>query len=127
MSTVLGWVKGNPARTMAVATVVLGWLALAGVPAGVVAGLGTILGAVLAVPVHNAVTPVSNLVPVAQSAAARAASATARALSDETAGVAGSITDTGAQVAAMAAIEATHSALKELGVSRKTRATVEEH
>lgn len=97
-------IRAEPTRTMAVATVVLGWLALAGVPAEVVAGAGTILGLLIGGPVRSAVTPVSKVAGLVEQAAEQASAQTAKTLSAETVGEVGALTEEAAGVAQATAV-----------------------
>lgn len=122
MNVVLAWAKRNPTRVAAIAIIVIGWLAIAHVPGVIVGGLGSIVGILTGTAVYNAVTPVANLVEATKAAASKAATAVAQGLTEETAGAVGEVTDTATTVAAIAAIDATHEVLKDLGVGRRARA-----
>lgn len=122
LGPVLAWVGHNPARVAAIATVVLSWLATAGVPAAVVGGLGTILAAGLGVGLHSVVTPVTTLVSAVNDAATGAAAAVATGLGEATAGAVGDLTLAGTTVAATAATDVAGAVLTGLGVSRRRKA-----
>lgn len=114
-------VRSEPARAAAVATVVLAWLATAGVPDEIVGGLGTLLAALLGWPIRDAVTPVANVAGTVRAAAEKAALDTAQRLDEEIVGPAGQLTDRATGVVIEAAGDAAHDALNALGVRRKYR------
>lgn len=122
MSGLLAWVKGNPTRVAAIATVLLGWAAAAGVPDLVVGGLGTILAVIVGGPVYNAVAPVAKVVETTRTAALDAAAQVASRLDAQSAGPIGTITDHGVQLADTAANSAADAALRAAGIKWKDRA-----
>lgn len=121
MNTVWAWVRTNPTRVMAVATVVLGWLALAHVPSTVIGGVGTILGVILGGPVYNAVAPVARVVEAVHTAAATAADLAAHALDPATVGVAGEVTEAATATVAGVATDVAGEVLRGLGVNRRAK------
>lgn len=118
LKALLAWIGHNPARVAAIATVVLSWLASAGVPATIVGGLGTILAAGLGVGLHSVVTPVTTLVSAVNDAATQSAAAVAQGLGGDAAGAVGTLTAAGTKVATTAASDVAGAVLKGLGVSR---------
>lgn len=119
MKSVIAWCKGNPTRVAAIATVLLSWAAVVGVPDTVVGGLGTILAIIIGGPIYNAVTPVATAVKTARSAALDAAAQVASRLDPETAGAIGTITDHAVVLADTAADSAATAALRAAGIKRK--------
>lgn len=121
MKQVLLAARGEPVRAMGVVSAVGALLALFGVPAAVWAAFSGVLAALLAFPVRGIVTPVASAVQATRAAAQDAAAQVASRLDTETAGVAGTITDHAAQLVDTAAVAATDTALRNLGVRRKDR------
>lgn len=115
------WAQDHPTRAAAVATVVLSWLALAGVPEVVVGGLGTILAAVIGTTVWGAVTPVRRVAGHVQAAAEKAAVDVATRLDRDVAGPAGQLGDAATGVAIEAAQDATTAILSAAGIKRRDR------
>lgn len=119
MKLLLGLLKGEPLRAAAIATALLGFLPLLHVPDPWVAALGALVAAVLGTSIRSAVTPVTNAVAAVKTAAINAAEQAAEQLDPKTVGAVGSITTAATSVAAQAAITATDTALKDLGINRK--------
>lgn len=106
---------------MAIAVIVLGWLALVGIPSAIVGGLGTILGLILGVPVYNAVAPIAHVVEAVQSVAKSAAVDTAEKLGANTVGNVGELPGTALAIASETAHVAANTVLTTLGIGRKER------
>jgi hypothetical protein len=80
------------------------------------------LEAIATVLTRKAVVSPVTLVEATKKAATTAASVVAEDLAPDTVGIAGRLSDAGAVVADVAAADAAHQVLKDLGVSRKDRA-----
>lgn len=119
LKVVIAWVKGNPTRTAAIAVVILGWLASAGVPDTVVGGLGTILSVLLGTALHGAVMPLATAEAQVEVAAGAAAQEVAEQLTDVAAGVVGEVTPAAAEVVADATTNAVNSAMTTLSGKHK--------
>lgn len=93
MKAILGWAKANPTQATAIGVIVLGWFSFI-LPAAVIGGIGSILGIILGIGVHNAVVPVTTAATQITEAATTAATETAKALSTATVGAVGEVTGT---------------------------------
>lgn len=122
MSGLLRLLKGEPVATMAIVTAATGLAVIAGADEKLCGAIGVLIGAILAFPVRNVVTPVASAVETTRKAASDAAAQVASRLDDETAGQVGVITDHAAELVTTAADAAADAALRNLGVSRKDRA-----
>lgn len=89
---VASFVRKEPVTVSGVVTVVLGWLGQLGVPAAIVAGVGTIVGLLIATLVRGGVTTVASAAQTATTAAVEAATEVAEKIDAVTAGVSGTAT-----------------------------------
>lgn len=116
------WITHNKVRANGIALVLISWLALAGIPDLVIAGLGTIVGLILGTSVHNSVMDTKKVAETVREATSEAAGAVAEVLGPETVGEAGRLPQTTAEIAGRTAELAAEGALQAAGVSRKDRA-----
>lgn len=89
--------KGNPVRTMALATLITGAVATF-VPAAVIAAVLGVLSIALGVGVHELVTPVTTATTQVVEAATDAATQAVQSLGVTTVGVVGEVTEAGRDV-----------------------------
>lgn len=121
MNALLRLLKGEPVATMAIVTAATGLAVIAGLDEKLCGAAGVLIGAILAFPVRNVVTPVIAAVATTKAAAHDAAAQVASRLDGETAGQVGTITDHASQLVDTAADSAADAALRTLGVKRKER------
>lgn len=114
--------KSEPVATMAIITAATGVAVILGASEAFCGSVAVLIGTILAFPVRNSVSPVGNVVSTTKAAAQDAARQVASVLTEQTAGKAGSITDTAERLVATAADGAADAALRQLGVSREDRA-----
>lgn len=109
----LNGLRAEPVATTGLVTAVLGLATILGLEPKLAGAIGTLIGALLAFPVRNAVWPQAHVVDAVRTAA----DLTAESLGPETVGPAGTASPTGTLTAAVAADEV----LKGMGVSRRNR------
>lgn len=123
MTNLLRTLKGEPVATMAIVTATIGVATILGAPEKIMGSIAILIGALLAFPIRSGVTPVADAVTATKEAAAAAAANVAESLNSHSAGALGTITEEAAIVAATAADDASNTALKAIGVSKKARTT----